>query len=164
MSSNDVPGFNPKNSDSLSMGCWAQHEDGSLILVESVEGNRVIFSMFDRSREPIVEYRDAMPENEFKKRFSFDPNAKGGTQSIRWTWRDKTLFPWDLIIKDGAQVGERPVSAADILTAAQRVADSLNMRAREFKPSRFDGFRERTIQQVGTLRDKLSRALNELKK
>lgn len=47
MSTNDVPGANPKNADVLAMGCWAEHEDGSLIFVESVEGGTVVYSIFD---------------------------------------------------------------------------------------------------------------------
>lgn len=32
MSTNDVPGAKTENRDVLAMGCWAEHEDGSLIL------------------------------------------------------------------------------------------------------------------------------------
>jgi len=62
MSTNDVPGHNPVNNDELRSNCWAEHDDGSLILVQSTEGGRVIYMMFDLSVEPVVEYRDAMPE------------------------------------------------------------------------------------------------------
>ena len=58
MSTNDVPGADPRNSDELATGCWAEHEDGSLIFVESTEVNRVIYSVFDMSRTPPLEYRD----------------------------------------------------------------------------------------------------------
>lgn len=50
MSTNDVPGANPVNGDKLGMGCWAEHQDGSMILVEGTEGNRVIYSIFDMAR------------------------------------------------------------------------------------------------------------------
>jgi len=33
MSTNDVPGAKAANNDALAMGCWAEHADGSLILM-----------------------------------------------------------------------------------------------------------------------------------
>jgi hypothetical protein len=68
MSTNDVPGFNPANNDELKAQCWAEHEDGSLLLVQSTEGGRVVYMMFDIS-DGIAEYRDAMPEKQFKEVF-----------------------------------------------------------------------------------------------
>jgi hypothetical protein len=47
MSTNDVPGARAENHDQLAIGCWAEHDDGSLVLVESTEAGRVIFSVFD---------------------------------------------------------------------------------------------------------------------
>jgi len=79
MSTNDVPGYNPANADTLKALCWAEHKDGSLILVESTENGRVIFSMFDisgKDKNPptsIIEFRDAMPEKGFKQTFSWNP-------------------------------------------------------------------------------------------
>lgn len=128
MSTNDVPGANPANNDELRAMCWAEHKDGSLILVMSTEGNRVIYSVFDMSMKPIVEYRDAMPEKDFKQQFSW---PKSGD---RWTWHDKTPFPWDKIIKDGAKDGLRHVSADEQISAAQRVAKSRKLLSQEFKP------------------------------
>src|SRR5262245_2443793 len=120
MSTNDVPGANPANNDELAMGCWAEHDDGSLIFVESTEANRVIYSIFDLAKEPPIEYRDAMPESSFKKTFSWKTGA-----FEKWTWHDKTPFPWDRIIENGFADGEKPVSADHTLTAAERVAESL---------------------------------------
>lgn len=125
MSTNDVPGAKASNNDVLAMGCWAEHEDGSLIFVEGVEGGRVIYSMFDLAQDPPVEYRDAMPEAGFKSTFTWDPKAKG---SLRWTWHDKTPFDWDRIIPN-FPAGSRRASAEDEISAAERVARSLHLRA-----------------------------------
>lgn len=125
MSTNDVPGANPANKDVLAMGCWAEHEDGSLIFVESVEAGRVVYSIFDVAQDPPVEYRDAMPEAGFKTRFTWKPRAK---DMEKWTWHDKTPFPWEDVMHDFPS-GEKYVQASDELSAAQRVAQSLHLRA-----------------------------------
>lgn len=132
MSTNDVPGFNPRNRDKLAMGAWAEHEDGSLIVVESVEAGTVVYSIFDVARKPPVEYRDAMPEDGFKARFSWRPEDDDDDENIKWTWHDKTLFPWDRVMRDFPS-GVRRVSADDELNAAQRVAESLNLRAEQVR-------------------------------
>jgi hypothetical protein len=62
MSTQDVPGHGSAKSDTLAMGVWGEHNDGSLLFVESTEGGRVIYSIFDMAQMPIVEYRDAMPD------------------------------------------------------------------------------------------------------
>lgn len=95
MSTNDVPGHKAENHDQLSLGCWAEHDDGSLILVEGNENGRVIYSVFDCAKKPIIEYRDAMQENVFKKTFSWD---SANPKSEKWTWHDKTPFPWNQVI------------------------------------------------------------------
>lgn len=121
MSTNDVPGANPANRDELGMGCWAEHEDESLLLVESTEGGRVVYSIFDMEKSPITEYRDAMAEGAFKKTFSWNPKDPA---SEKWTWHDKTAFPWDKLIKSGARDGTRYASADDHISAAERVRRS----------------------------------------
>ena len=123
MSTNDVPGAKAANGDVLAMGCWAEHEDGSLILVESVEAGSVVYSIFDVAQEPPVEYRDAMPEQGFKTRFSWPTK-----DVIRWTWHDKTPFPWTRVMRD-FPAGAKHVTAKDHLSAAARVAESLQLRA-----------------------------------
>lgn len=35
MSTQDVPGANRANRDQLASGCWAEHEDGSLLFVKA---------------------------------------------------------------------------------------------------------------------------------
>jgi len=122
MSTNSVPGAKAVNNDVLAMGCWAEHNDGSMILVEGVEAGTVVYSVFDLAPDPPVEYRDAMPEKGFKTQYSW-PNAAG----IQWTWHDKTPFPWDRVMAS-FPAGQKHVSAEAQMTAAQRVAESLNLR------------------------------------
>lgn len=124
MSTNDVPGFNSANNDTLAMGAWAEHADGSMIFVESTEGGRVIYCMFDLAKN--LQYRDATPEPSFKKTFSWDPK---NPKSTKWTWHDKTPFPWDKVIGSGFQDGQDKPSA----DAAIKVADDIKAsRARHF--------------------------------
>jgi len=118
MSTNDVPGHKPENRDQLAMGCWAEHEDGSLILVEGVEGGYVTFSVFDMEKEPIIEYRDQMAEGTFKRDFSWQA---GNAKIDRWTWHDKTPFPWDRIIDRGGKAGPKMANVEDQLNAAERI-------------------------------------------
>ncbi len=154
MSTPDVPGSNPKNNDQLAMGCWAEHADGSLILVESTEGDRVIYSVFDMGKTPIVEYRDAMPTKGFMDQFSY-----GKKSPEKWTWHDKTPFPWDKVIKAGARDGQRFASAEDQLNAAERVAESLRLRGQAFKPEtqqhRLSRTTERGRAVINTIQDAL---------
>ena len=162
MSTNDVPGGNPINNDVLKMGCWAESSDGSLMFVESVENGRVIYSMFDASRQPVIEYRDAMPETEFKTVFSWnaDRSAIKNTKSknvptIKWTWHDKSSFPWDKVAKDGIKYA----SAADQISDAQRVADSLNLRAEQFKDTHLA---PKTRSKIGNMMRKFAEKFDNL--
>lgn len=125
MSTHDVPGANPSNGDTLAMGCWAEHADGSLILVQSTESgaaikDRVVYDIFDMSRKPVLFYRDAMPRKAFDKRYS-KPD---------WTWHDKTPFDWDRVIAVGAPRPQH-ADAREFVSEAQRVADALGLEARE---------------------------------
>ncbi len=129
MSTNDVPGTKASNADELGTGCWAEHEDGSLIFVESTEGGRVIYSIFDLAYKPPLEYRDAMPEKTFKSTFSWQADDNKAKKIGKWTWHDKTAFPWDRIIKQGAKEGVRHVTADDQMSAAAKVAESLRLKA-----------------------------------
>lgn len=138
MSTNDVPGAVARNNDTLAMGCWAEHDDESLIFVESTEGGNVVYSIFDVAREPAVEYRSAMPEASFKKTFSWS----AGSKNEKWTWHDKTPFPWDRVMTNFPE-GERAASADDTLSAAERVAESLNLRAQEVSKDRAPRSEER---------------------
>jgi len=160
MSTNDVPGAKAVNADVLSLGCWAEHEDGSLIFVASTEGGRIIYSLFDISKTPILEYRDAMTDKGFKDQFSWKPSDPA---SVKWTWHDKTPFPWDRVIEAGAEDGVRIASAIETLSAAARVAEDLSLRAQEFQASSVDHLRDRTEKRVRPFMERLSRAMNELR-
>lgn len=193
MSTNDVPGFKSSNNDVLAMGCWAESSDGSLIFVESVENGRVVYSMFDAAFTPILEYRDAMPEKDFKVAFSWkadrkpikDKKASAVPSDIKWTWHDKTPFPWDRVIKQGAKDGLRFASASDMLaqadkvaasvasnrqdpadppTDAQRVADSLNLRGQKFSAADRSHLTDRTLKRVAGLARRLADKLDGLGK
>jgi len=163
MSTHDVPGANPANKDILALGAWAEHEDGSLIFVEAVEAGSVVYSIFDVAQSPPVEYRDAMDEDGFKAQFTWKAKRKGSKSKTneKWTWHDKTPFPWDRVMRD-FPAGVRSVSAADDLNAAQRVAESLQLRA--------EAVRERhgsspTFQEAATkLMNRLSDVLGSLPK
>lgn len=128
MATPDVPGANPAHNDALHAGCWGEHEDGSHLFVEALDNGRVIYLVFDLSKTPTVEYRDAMQESGFKKQFSWDPKDP---KSIKWTWHDKTPFPWNKIIKAGVQDGAR-VSAVEqlIQTAAAVIASRQRLQGR----------------------------------
>lgn len=121
MGTHDVPSHKSAAADELMMGCWSEHKDGSLILVESTEGGRVVYSIFDMEKSPIVEYRDAMAEGAFKVAFSWDPKDPN---SQKWLWHNRTLFPWDRIIKAGGKDGVKHASADEQLNAAERVRRS----------------------------------------
>ena len=167
MSTNDVPGYKAANNDVLAMGCWAEHEDGSLIFVESVENYRVIYSIFDMAKAPIVEYRDAMPETDFNAAFSWQSESKvskkaRGVNQIKWTWHDKTRFPWERVIKDGAKDGMRFACAADLRNAAERVADSLKLRAQAITDKSHMMDSVRSSSKVGGFLRSLANALDGL--
>lgn len=164
MSTNDVPGFNPKNRDELACGCWAEHEDGSLIFVESTEDDRVIYSVFDMEKDPVTEYRDSMKIGAFKKNFSWDSKKK---DSERWTWHDKTPFPWDRIIKKGSKDGVRHAHVEDQLNAAERVRKSREskgkaMVVREVDDREVESRVDRLRSKAKKIIQKLQRAVEEL--
>lgn len=155
MSTNDVPGANPKNHDELAMGCWAEHRDGSLIFVMSTEDGRAVYSIFDMEKQPITEYRDTMAVGAFKKAYSWNPKDPA---SEKWTWHDKTPFPWDRIISKGARDGVRYASADDQLSAAERVR-----RSREIHDVREVDLEEIELR-VDRLGEKAERIVNRLQR
>jgi len=124
MSTHDVPGHGTAKADVLAAGCWAEHDDGSLILVMGTEDGTVVYSVFDVDVDPPLEYRDAMPEAGFKTMFSWqdsDPDSQ-------WTWHNRTVFPWSRVMSD-FPAGPRDASAVATLNAATRLAERLNLRA-----------------------------------
>lgn len=162
MSTNDVPGASKSNRDQLAMGCWAEQEDGSLIFIESTEGGRVIYSMFDIADEDNpVEYRDAMNVRAFKKDFSYNAKAK---KSIKWTWHDKTPFPWDRIIALGSKDGVRYPSAGHLLSAAERVAKSRGLKAGRLDPDDYEHKTDQTTKgAAAAILDGLQKAIDHLR-
>lgn len=68
-----------------------------MLFVESTEGGRIVYSVFDLSQDPPVEYRDRMDERPFKDLFSWN-----GTND-KWTWHDKKPFPWERVIDAGGR-------------------------------------------------------------
>lgn len=177
MSTNDVPGARPENHDVLAMGCWAEHEDGSLIFVEGTEQAKVIYSVFDMSKEPPFEYRDAMPETTFKRTYSWDPKGKKPTNE-KWTWHDKTPFPWERIVQNFAD-GSRYPSAGHVATAAERirqtrtrheeestaasrVADALHLEGRALDERRFEDRVERMFGRMEDIWSRIAGALDKL--
>ena len=96
MATQDCPGANPANADVLAAGCWAEHDDGSLLFVKGTENQQVIYELYDLAQQPPVYYQDAMREDAFKKAFSYPPV---GSSPERWTWHDKTNFPWTKVMK-----------------------------------------------------------------
>ena len=165
MSTRDVPGLKDKkgkskNNDELAMGCWAEHEDGSMLFVESTEDGRVVYSVFDLTGPTVFEYRDTMRELGFKKAFSYH-GVKDDDFQTPWTWHDKTPFPWDAVIAAGGQDGARHASAEHIMSAAEKVAKHRNMHRRPFE-------RVEPIAKAGTvgrmILDKVKRAMSELGK
>jgi hypothetical protein len=163
MATHDVPGSNPDNHDKLHAGCWAEHEDGSLIKVDSTEDNRVIFEMFDMGVDPIMSYRETMPLFNFEREFSFNKNP--GKTKEKWLWHDKTVFPWDKVIKKGFKDGPRVASAQEHRSAAARVAESLKLKGQQVEQENLR-HRAEDVQDakdtIGVITDKVARALREL--
>jgi hypothetical protein len=126
MSTQDVPGANPANADKLCSGCWAEHTDGSLIFVKGTENLQVVYELFDVAQQPPVYYQDAMREDAFKAAFSYPPI---GDSAEKWTWHDKTNFPWSRVMKTFDRPVPMHADVHDTLSAAARVAQSLCLRA-----------------------------------
>jgi len=161
MSTLDVPSFGSAKSDQLALGVWGEHKDGSLIFIASVENHRVIFEIFDLSGGKVVEYRDAMPEDDFKRKFSWSSPDKLKTGP--WIFHDKTPFPWDKVIAAGSPSGTRLASAQDVLdhadavktsrdrllnpnpSAAQQVADDLKIQGTELLADEINSLMRRYI-------------------
>lgn len=156
MSTNDVPGANAANADVLAAGCWAEHDDGSLLFVKGSEQSQVIYELYDLDQQPPVYYQDAMREDAFKRAFSFPPV---GTSPEKWTWHDKTPFPWDRVMKTFNK--PRPVHADvnDQMSAAARVADSLRLRTQKMTEDVL-GHRTEQVRQKGrSIMERLEAAL-----
>lgn len=159
MSTNDVPGANPKNNDVLAAGSWAEHDDKSLLFVKGNEGGRVVYELYDVAQTPPVFYQDAMDEAIFKKNFSWPPI---GQSNERWTWHDKTPFPWDRVISSFDKPRPEYADVHDQLSAAARVAQSLRLKAREVEEETIQPKTEQTRTRRGIM-SRLSDAFAALK-
>lgn len=162
MSTNDVPGFNPAHKDVLAQGCWAEHEDNSLIFVKSVEGGRVIYEIYDMAQDPPVYYQDAMREDAFKQQFSWSAGDTGIPKD-KWTWHDKTVFPWDRVIQSIQSPLPQQSSAVATLSAAARVAESLKLRAQELNESVVGHRVDRVVNKTRSIADRLKKAFDAFK-
>lgn len=107
-----------------------------------------------------------------------------GKSKIRWTWHDKTPFPWDRVIKAGVRPGPRRASAEDHLseaariaesmrdkglvdedtplTAAQRVAQDLKMRGEALDEGRYSHRLDKVIRRARRMHERLGKALSDL--
>lgn len=134
MATTDVPGSNPANGDALKLGCWSESKDGSLLLVEGFEQGLCTYCLFDLSGAEPIQYRDRMVDADF--RALFVPPA--GTPA-EWTWHDKTPFPWDRVIRQGARPGLDYASAGAQLSAAERLRQRLIGQGRQLAQMILDG-------------------------
>jgi hypothetical protein len=164
MSTQDVPGFDDLKSDAkqdeLHIGVWGEHSDNSLILVEGVEQGRVVFSIFDMSPTPPMEYRDSLPEKQFKSQFSF--NSKSSIIKQGWVWHDKTQFPWNKIM-DNFPDGTRYPSADVAVNEAQRIAKIKSLRGAIVKKENYTHMMDQIGKKGRMIVDKIQRAVNELR-
>jgi hypothetical protein len=159
VSTQDVPGFNPANKDVLASGCWAEHSDGSLLFVKGTENGQVVYELYDLAQDEPVYYQDAMRDDAFKKAFTYPPV---GTSPEKWTWHDKTPFPWARVMKTFDK--PRPVHADvhDTLSAAARVAESLRLRAQKLNTSDVQPNVEQAVQKGRAIMDRIARAFAAL--
>ena len=161
MATQDVPGANPANHDTLAVGNWAEHSDGSLIFVQGTENGRVVFQLYDVAQMPPVYYQDAMTDVDFKAAFSFPPVGKSAE---KWTWHNRTPMPWSRVMKGFDKPVPMHADVGDQLTAASRVAESLKLRAQRLYPDGVEHMADREA--VGraprTIRDRIQGAVNAL--
>lgn len=164
MATHDVPGANSANKDELRALCWAEHKDGSLLFVKSVENGRVIYEIYDVASNPITQYTDALPEEGFKKEFTWDPTGnKAKKTNEQWLWHDKTGFPWDKVIKGGAKDGIHYASAEDQLSAAARVALSLALKnKKDFDPDQYKHLMDSVTTSGHSIIDRIQSAIETL--
>ena len=160
MSTQDVPGANPANADKLCAGCWAEHEDHSLLYVKGTENGTVVYELYDLAQDPPVYYQDAMREDAFKKAFSFPPI--GGSVE-KWTWHDKQPMPWSRVMRTFDKPVPVHADVHDTLSAAARVAQSLRLRAQRLTPSAVSPSVEGQAPKAGrSIVDRIQRALDVL--
>ena len=159
MATQDCPGANPANADVLAAGCWAEHDDGSLLYVKGTENGQVVYELYDMAQDEPVYYQDAMRESEFKTAFSYPPVGKSAE---KWTWHDKTPFPWSQVMKTFDKPRPMHADVHDQLSAAARVAESLRLRAQKLHPEGMEHMVEQTTPKGRGIRDRIQKAIGAL--
>jgi len=154
MSTHDVPGANKANHDVLTAGCWAEHEDGSLLFVKGTEQGQVVYELYDLAQDPPVYYQDAMTDTTFKDQFSF----RAGISDIDWVWHDKSPFPWSRVMRTFERPAPLHADVQDMLSAAARVAESLKLRAQGLDQNAVSGRTERSTSKQRSILERLERA------
>lgn len=167
MSTTDVPGAVPAHGDRLREGCWAEHPDGSLLHVLQGEGGRVVYDMFDLSQSGrVIRYVDTMPIESFNRAYSWH---RSDPASVRWTWHDKSGFPWDRVFDHVPQelghdtdhvetVADEPPAALRSVVA--QLAERLRLAGEEMTPEQLAALSGRRL---GTVLQRLNAALDELR-
>lgn len=171
MSTDTVPGADPANRDKLTGGCWAEHEDGSMVFVKDItENDVVIFEIYDfKDRGDPVFWPHALALKDFENTFSYRPKKKKHKDiaDIKWIWHDKTPMPWDRIMKVIKSPSPQSTNVEQTLSAANRLANSLNARLgaalnRDHLLAN-QGFEEKPSQNTGLrIRDRLYNAMRAL--
>lgn len=160
MSTADVPGANPANADKLCAGSWAEHVDGSLLYVKGTENDQVVYELYDLAESPPLYYQDAMREAAFKTAFSYPPV---GTSAEKWTWHDKTPFPWSRVMKGFDRPRPTHADVVDQLSAAARIARSLRLRGQRLKPEGVEPMTEKAVPKGGRgIVERVQRAIEVL--
>lgn len=160
MATSSVPGADPKNFDELHPGCWAEGDDGaSLIYVLGYENGQVVFQLYDTSDG--LYYQDAMIEDEFKAMFSFPPV---GTSKDKWTWHDKTPFPFDRVMKRFRRPAPQHADVeAEEESVARKIARRLKIRGRRIDKSSITAQTNEEAKRAGyEIMDRIATALGRL--
>lgn len=156
MSTQDVPGANAAHNDILASGCWAEHDDGSLLFVKGTENSQVVYELYDLDQDPPVYYQDAMVEDAFKTSFSFPPV---GSSPDKWTWHDKTPFPWSRVMKTFDKPRPTHADVHETLSTAARVAQSLRLRAQKITEEELGPRAEQVRRKGRSIMERIERAL-----
>ncbi len=115
MGTYQTPGHKPENNDVLSVGCWAENDDGSRILVNKIESKKVYYQVFN-IQNPNYAHNDVRDENAFKDFYSSGED---------WYWHDKKPFPWGQLTTTSIKPVDIPMS--------EKVAKDLNMKVSKLK-------------------------------
>ena len=160
MSTPSVPGADLQNADKLEVGSWAEDDGGkSLVFVKGREFGRVVFEIYDLGTTPVMFYQDAMLESEFKTEFSFPPVGKS---KVRWTWHDKTAFPWDRVMKRFSTPVPVHADVDEQLSAAQQVAADLKLRGRALEEEEVTPHVEQRRRRGYAIMDRLMESLGRI--